>query len=71
MSKIKTGRCQDCKEQRKVEVEVLCSGLESVVWLSLSLFLHFGFLFVLVWRHWGIADKRCTSCGSKNVINVE
>jgi len=69
-NKIKSGFCQDCGEQRKVDVEVLCSGGESAFWFILGCFF-FPLWGILVWRNLGSASKRCATCGSKNVINVE
>jgi len=70
MSKIKSGFCQDCGEQRKVEIEVLCSNTETALWAIAGLFF-FPLWGILVWRHLGSATKRCSTCGSKNIIRVE
>ncbi len=70
MSKIKSGYCQDCKEQRMVNVEVLCSGGESAFWFIAGCFF-FPLWGILIWRHLGSASKRCATRKKKNVINVE
>ena len=68
MSKVERMYCNDCGENRPFVTPVLCSGIETVLWFLLGVFLWWPLLIVMVLRHipWSANRSTCQQCGSGN-----